>query len=146
MKTSSLLSLNPPTNLAGIPAGANWIKITKQYSDFSAASLTNDIEILQLVPRGVIHACIIANNSSFTGGVVASSTLSVGINGNLIKYAAASSVFGGAAIAGIGGTVGCESFSTATSIRASLITTVGLINTLTSGSADFFLLVSVLPN
>lgn len=145
MKNSSLLSINPVTNILNSPAGPNWIKITKLYSDFSAASLTNDIEIFQLVPKGVIHACVINNNTNFTGGLVASSTLSVGISTLLTKYATASSVFGGVGLAGTFNNIGSESLTTPTSIRAAMVTTVGLINTLTAGSVTFYILVSVLP-
>lgn len=146
MKNSSLLSINPPINIAGVPSSANWIKITKQYSDFSAGSLTNDIELFKLVPNGIIHSCVIVNSSTFTGGLVASSTLSVGISGNLVKYATASSVFGGTGLAGIFNNMGYESQTVSTSIRAAMITTIGNINTLTSGNAIFYLLISVLPN
>lgn len=145
MKTSALQSINPVTNLSGVPSTANWIKITKHYTDFSAASLTNNVTLLNLVPKGVIHACVINNLAIFVGGFIASSTLSVGTVALPTKYCAASTVSGGIGLLGILNNMAVESMSTATPIVANLITTGGFINTLTSGNAEFYLLISVLP-
>ena len=74
----------------GVP---RWIKVTKTYTDLAAASLTNNIEVYSLPAGNVIHATKLKHSASFTGGTIASYTLSVGITGNLVKYLMAFDVF-----------------------------------------------------
>lgn len=128
---------------------SRWIKITKSYSDFSTAGLTNDIEIYSLPAKSVIQGCIIKHSTLFSGGAIATYTASVGINGNLVKYAAAFNVFQAVSNTtfGLGTSIAptVENFGAATSIRGAVVSTVGLLNAATQGSVDFYLLVSTLP-
>jgi hypothetical protein len=128
---------------------SRWIKITKTYSDFSTAGLTNDIEIYSLPAKGIIQSCVIKHTTLFTGGLIATYTASVGINGNLVKYAATLNVLQavGNTTFGLGAAIvpTVENFGAATSIRGSVVSTVGLLNAATQGSVDFYLLVSTLP-
>lgn len=119
-----------------------WIKITKNFTDFSTAGLTNDIEIYSLPAKGVIHAVQVYAPILFSGGTIATYTLSVGVAGNLIKYQAAANVFTGAGLPAVTATTGTESMSGVTSIRGAAVSTVGLLNTATAGSVEFYLLVS----
>lgn len=128
---------------------SRWIKITKTYSNFSTAGLTNDIEIYSLPAKSIIQGCVIKHTTLFSGGTIATYTASVGINGNLVKYAATFNVLQAVANTtfGIGTAIAptVENFGVATSIRGSVISTVGLLNAATQGSVDFYLLVSTLP-
>lgn len=126
------------------PSLPKWIKITKAYTAFSTAGLTNDIEIYSLPAKGVIHSSQIVLTTAMSGGTIASYTLSIGISGNLVKYAAATNAFTGFSLAQPSVLAGIESTSSATSIRAAAISTVGLLNAATAGSVDFYLLVSSL--
>lgn len=119
-----------------------WIKITKTFSDFSIAGLTNDIEIFSLPAKGVIHSVQIIPTTAFSGGIIATYTVSVGIAGNLAKYAVATNVFTGFTLPVISAVPGIESSSGATSIRSQAISTVGNLNAATAGSVDIYLLIS----
>jgi len=121
-----------------------WIKITKDYTDFAVAALTNDIEIYTLPAQGVIHAVQVYAPTKFAGGLIATYTISVGIVGNLVKYQAAANVFTAAGVPAITTTTGVESMTSPTSIRASSISTVGNLNAATDGEVEIYLLVSQL--
>lgn len=127
-----------------------WIKITKTYTDFSIAGLTNDIEIYSLPAKGVIHSVILKHSTLFTGGAIASYTISTGIIGTLAKYSTAFNVqqaVGNTVIKmGIPAAVpSLENFGVITSIRGAAISTVANLNTATQGSVDFYILVSLIP-
>ena len=125
--------------LSGNP---QWIKITKSYTDFATAGLTNTIDLLTLPNKSVIHNCIIKHSTRFLGGIIATYTLSVGITGTLAKYAIAFDVnqVTGAAVSGINSLVGFEFASN--TISATAVSTVGLLNAATQGDVDIYLLVS----
>jgi hypothetical protein len=121
-----------------------WTKYTKTFADFSAASLTATAALLTLPIKGVVHATFINVTTAFTGGLVASLTLSVGTGGSPLKYSTAINAF-------VSGQqvpqplMGVESLSGTTAIIVTATGTVGLLNTLTQGSADFWILQSTLP-
>lgn len=128
-----------------IPASDDrWVKVTKTFSDLAAAALTNNIEVYSLPAGGVIHAVKIKHSASFTGGAIATYTLSVGITGTLAKYAAAFNVFQapGATVQQISSTVGTENHTAATSIKLAATSTVGTLDAATAGSVDIWLDVS----
>lgn len=124
-----------------------WVKYTKTYSDLSTAGATNDIELFSLAAKEVIHNVIIKHSTAFSGGLIATYTLSVGIIGNLVKYAAAFNVFQAVSATTMQTSVlaGMESSSGATSIRLSAVSTVGLLNAATAGVVDVWVLKSTLP-
>ena len=121
-----------------------WTKYTVPYTAFSTAGLTNSITLLSLPAKGVIHAVHLNATQAFTGGLIATYTLSVGIGGLLAKYLTALSVF----TTGLQvpqGIIGVESMSGATNILITAVSTVGNLNTATQGSADLYALISTLP-
>jgi len=136
----------PPATMAEV---SRWIKVTKTYSDFSTAGLINDIEIYSLPAKSVLQSSIIKPTTLFTGGLIATYTISVGIFGNLAKYALSYNVKQAVSDTAFGLGVSIsptvEDFGAAKSIRASAISTVGLLNAATQGSVDFYLLISTLP-
>src|SRR6266508_941516 len=107
------------------PYVPQWLKITKSYTDFSTAGLTNDIEIYSLPAKSMINATQVFATTVFSGGLIAAYTISVGISGTLEKYAAAVNVFTGAALQQPSAITGIESMSGATSIRAAAISVTG---------------------
>lgn len=126
---------------------AQWIKVNKIFSNFSIAGVTNDISIYTLPIKGYIHDVKIVPTTAFSGGIIATYTISVGIAGSLAKYAIATNTFTGntTATAIHAPLVGLESTSGTTDIRAQAISTVGNLNAAVAGSVDIYLLVSILP-
>ena len=135
------------TGAAGVDGAMSWTKYTKTFTDLSTAGLTNNIELFQLAAKQMIHQVIIKQSTAFAGGVIATYTASVGIVGNLVKYAAAFDVKQavGATVFGANILTGVESFSGATSIRLSAVSTVGLLSAATGGSMDVWVMKSLLP-
>lgn len=131
--------------MAYTPNTAQWKKVTKVYTDFSTAGVTNNIEIYLLPVKGVIHAVLVSPTVAFAGGLIATYTISVGIAGTLAKYAPATNAFTGFTLPVISVITGIESLSGTTSIKASAISTVGNLSAATAGSVDFYLLISTLP-
>lgn len=135
------------TGAAGVDGAMSWTKYTKSYTDLATAGLTNDIELFQLAAKQMIHQVVIKQSTAFSGGLIATYTISVGIVGNLVKYGAAFDVkqAAGATVFGSNILQGVENFSSATSIRLSAVSTVGLLSAATAGSVDVFVLKSTLP-
>lgn len=139
---------NSKNTIAYDPVTPHWLKITKTFSDFSTAGLTNNIEVYSLPAKAVIHSIIMKPTTVFSGGTIATYSISVGRTGVLdyfmlgadMKSSASSTTF-----------YNSETFpqpmdfSSVASIRAQAISTVGNLNTATQGSADFYLLISNLP-
>lgn len=149
------------TDSSGLPAASTitsvqltstsyWTKYTVLYSALSTAGLTNNIELFSLPAKAVVQKVIIKTSTAFTGGLVATYTLSVGISGTLAKYIAAfdvkqavgATVFGFSA-ATVASTP--EDFGSATSIKVAAISTVANLDQATQGSADIYVLTSLLP-
>lgn len=131
------------------PAGLSpvWQRFEVGFAQLAAAAFSNNIELLSLPPRGVIHAVNIAHTQPFTGGLIATYTMSVGIASNLTKYAdvfnVLQAVSGSAFLHSVVG--GVESTTNATSIRVAGVSTVGLLNAATQGTAIIRVLTSRLP-
>lgn len=131
------------TNSSVIP---HWVKVTKTYSDFSAAGLTNDISIYTLPSKGYIHDVKMIPSTAFSGGTIAAYTVSVGISGSLLKYAIATNTFIGNTTLSAAHTPlpGVESTSGTTDIRAAAVSVTGLLNAASAGSVDIYLLISTI--
>ena len=132
-QADSVLTLSP-----------QWIKVTKSYTDFATAGLTNDIEIYSLPAGAMIHRVIIKHTTAFAGGTISAYTLSVGVASNLVKYATAFNVF--QAVDGttlqLSNNLDIENWDAATSIRGAAISVTGLLDAATTGTVEFHLLVS----
>lgn len=128
---------------------SRWIKVTKSYTDFATAGLTNNIEIYSLPAKSIIQGCVIKHTVPFTGGSIVSYTTSVRISGNLIKYAAVFNILQavGDTVFGLGTSIvpTVEDFGSVKSIRGAVTSTIGNLNAATQGSVDFYLLISTLP-
>lgn len=124
-----------------------WFRVRVDSTDFTDADTAQDIEVYELPTAGVIHNVAIVPVTSFTGGSISAYTLSVGINGNLTKYAAAFDVFQatGNTVFQLSTTQGMENAGAATSIRVSAVSTGDDLANATTGAADIYLLMSRLP-
>lgn len=133
--------------LASTSAVSVWAKIaTKTFSDFSTAGAANTIASGYLLPaKGVIMGCQVIPSVAFSGGTIATYTVSVGISTSHLKYAIATNVFTGFTLATPNILPGIESTTTTTSITLTATATVGLLNAGSAGSCDIWLCVSVLP-
>lgn len=134
----------------GLTSASKWVKVTKTYAQLAAAGLTNDIEAYSLPSGWVLQEAMVRMTTAFTGGLIASYTMSLGLSGTLAKYMAATSVFASppAGITGNqipGSLPDAPSFGGATSIRLAAISTVGLLNAATAGSIDIYLCIAQLP-
>lgn len=128
--------------------GPQWVKVaTLAYTAFSTAGLVSTIASGYSLPaKGVIHGCMVIPTTLFSGGTIASYTISVGIGsgGSVAKYAVATNVFTGATLATPNVLPGIESTSAAVSITATATSVTGLLNAASAGSADIYLLIGQL--
>jgi len=144
----------PRLNTAFANAGAAvaltvpfWTKYTVTYTQLSAAALTNNIQLFSLGARQTVHAVVIQHTASFTGGAIATYTLSVGITGTLNKYASAFNVFqapGNTVLQSSGGAF-TENTGASTSVRVAATSTGANLSAATAGSATIWVLTSTLP-
>lgn len=119
-----------------------WRKYTLAYSAFSTAGLTNSIDLFTLPAGGTILAVKMKHSASFIGGAIATYTISVGITGTLAKYLAAFNVFQatGATVQSHGATIGGESHTASTLIKATATSTGANLSAATAGSVDVWVL------
>lgn len=127
----------------GLPV---WKKYTVTHTALQAAALTNDIELLSLPAKGVIHGVVISHTTAFAGTGITTYTVSVGISGNLTKYAAAFDVFQatGDSVGQTTNVMDFENKTSATSIRIAATSTGANLNQSTTGSVDIWVLWSIL--
>jgi hypothetical protein len=123
---------------------AQWIKLVRNYSDFATAGLTNDIEIYSLPAGWAISRELIKHSTSFSGGTIATYTISLGIVGNLTKYSTPFNVLSAPSDTNFQpyGAAAVENWGSATSIRAAAISTVGNLDAATQGVVEVYLLIS----
>jgi hypothetical protein len=129
----------PPENYS-----TYWIKITKTHIDFQAAALSKDIEIFSMPAGGMIHGVVMKHSTQFAGGLIQNYTLSVGIQGNLTKYASPFLVSTSPNNTNfqVSQTFFSENWGDVTSIRAQAISTGANLDASTQGDVEFFLLIS----
>jgi len=125
-----------------------WQKVgaAVDYEDLAASALTNDIELFTLPGAGVIHAVKIKHSTAFSGGALSSYKLSVGIAGNLVKYAAPFDVFQavGDTAFGLNHEFGGETHDAGgTSIRLAAESIGANLDAATAGVVDVWVLWSV---
>ena len=129
--------------MSHLPTVPQWQKIaTLKYSNFSAASLTNNVSTGYTLPAGsVIMGCLLNPTTTFSGGSISNYTISIGTVGNYSKYLSAQTVFTGATLTPATNT-GIESMSVVTTIYATATSTSANLNAATQGSVDIYLLVA----
>lgn len=122
-----------------------WMKFTVGHAALQAAAMANDIQLYSLPAGGCIHGVKIKHSTLFAGVGITDYKISVGIVGNLTKYAPAFDV--DTAVSGtafqLSSIVGSEDHGAATSIRIAATSTGANLSLSTAGSVDVWLLVSV---
>lgn len=124
-----------------IPA---WVKYTVAYSQFSTAALVNSITLLTLPAGGVIHGVKIKHSVAFGGGAISAYTLSVGIVGELEKYASAWDVFQAAVSTyfQMSNVLGSEDHANTAAIKITATAVGANLSAATGGSVDVWVLQS----
>lgn len=127
-----------------------WKKITKSYTDWSDSISSKDISIYTLAAGGCLHDLIVKHTTAFTGGTITDFGISVGVSGDLVKYATSKNVF--STPIDQDATVGTRDNSSAfadvpdwgstTDIRAEASATGDTLDNATAGVIEFHLLVS----
>lgn len=131
---------------AGLASGG-WEKITVSHTALQTAATTNDVELFSLASQGVFSGLVLKHTTAFAGTSITAYDLTVGVSGDLDKYALPFDVF-----QAVGDTVfqvysfgEMESFGSATSIRLSATSTGADLDASTAGSVDAYILRSALP-
>ena len=121
-----------------------WSKHTFTFAELAAAATTNDVELFSLAAGGVVHAVRIKQSVAFAGGTISAYTLSVGIGGDLAKYASAFDVFQavGATVFQLSDGPFSENADAATSVRLAAIATGDDLDNASAGSVDVDVLTS----
>ena len=124
-----------------------WVKYTVSHTSLQAAALVNDIELFQLAAKQCLHAVMIKHSTAFSGGAIATYTLSVGLSGTLTKYTSAFDVFQatGNTVLQTSNSVNVENTAATTSVRLSAISTGANLNASAAGSVDVYVMLSTLP-
>ena len=120
-----------------------WRKFSVSESAFTAAATSEDIELFSLSAGELIHAVKIKHSTAFSGGGATSFSTSVGIAGDLDKYASAFDVFQAVSSTAfqITSVLDSESHGSAVSIRIEAVSNVN-VGDLTAGSVDVWVLIS----
>lgn len=140
-----------PTLPEALPA---WFHYEVEFSQFSAASTTTDIELVELPAGALVHAVKVKHDEEFTDGTTAAisaAVLSLGVTGDLDRYSGGTTVnvfdAPGATNYDVklpdGGLLRGESHEAPWSLRAALTVTGANLSTLTTGHAEIWLLLSV---
>lgn len=124
-----------------------WTKVgaSVPFGFFTIAAATISLNLFQLVPAGILSGIKIKHSTAFAAPGLATCTVSVGIAGNLAKYAPAFDVMQatGNTILQDSGGIWCENQAAATQILLTMVATGALLNALTAGVVDIWAQVSV---
>ena len=137
LPTSVLLAL-------GVPF---WTKYSVGHAALQAAALTNDIELLSLPAKSVVHAVYVKHSTAFAGAGITAYTLSVGIAGDPTRYMLAHDVLQaiGDTVFLLTSAVGSENHGAATSIRLAATAVGANLDQSSAGDVDAWVLWGTLP-
>ncbi len=125
---------------------AGFKKFTITHTQLQAAALTNDIELFSLLAKEEITAVYIKHSIAGAGAGITSYTLSLGLTGELDRYAPAFDIFqviGNTVFQRSGFNLGVENFGAANSVRVAAVADANLDNS-TAGSFDIWVQTSTL--
>jgi len=125
------------------PNELHWQKFVLPHTALQAAATVNSITLLDLYPKGIIHAVKLQHTAAFGGGSLSAYTLSVGVSGGLTKYLGASDIFAAPGSAYVNNTIGTESQTVTTPILLTATATGANLDASTSGAVSIWLLVSL---
>ena len=117
-----------------------WIKISKTHTDFQTTGLTFDLQLYSLQAGHIITGVKIEHSTAFAGTSVTAYTLSVGLTGDLTKYASAFDVFQavGDTIFQLSNNFFIENNGSVVSIRAQAIAVGANLDQSTAGAVDIY--------
>jgi len=135
-----------------------WVKVTKTFTDFSTAATTNEIVLYTLPAGAMLHAAAVKHTASFTGGGVYAYSVSAGLPGGVpgddTNALTTFDVFqapGGGTFHYVDGTdsippfpLFMSSFGSTFDLKAYAACAGGDLDDATTGSVDFYLLISEL--
>lgn len=124
----------PGTNVGG------WAKFTVAFGALSFAGLTNSVTLFSLPSLGFVERVVIHHTTSFTGGSISAYTVSIGVTGDLSKYASAFDVFQatGSNIGEASNRPNMEDFASPTNILITATSTGDNLSSATQGSVDVY--------
>lgn len=133
-----------------------WVKRSFTYDDFATAATTNEIELWQIPPGGMVHAAVVKHSTAFAGGSIHAYSVSCGKPGgnpgddtNLLTTFNVFQAVSGTTFAYSTGTdsdppypLFMQNFGTSYSLSIYAACSGGNLDTATQGAVDVWLLVS----
>lgn len=124
-----------------------WEKFVVSYADLAVGALTNELDIRTLIggsQKDVIHSAFMKHSQSFSGGTIATYTLSLGMGGIVdtfipvtdVKIAPSNSRFA------LSPMTAPATVSTSRAVTLYALSTIGNLNAATQGSVTIQLLIS----
>ncbi len=124
---------------------AHWVKITKFYTDFATAGATNAITVYTLPAKTSILGSQAYVQVPFAGGTIATYTISVETDGAIPIHQAVNAFTGNTFSGSVTPIQLVGSMTGNTTITATGVSTVGLLNAATAGTVEIYLLISEMP-
>lgn len=134
------------SNYLAIPNVPRWIKVTKTYSDFATAGLTNTLTLYTLGSNEVLHSIAYNVPTTFSGGTIATYTIVVkcgSVNAGAVTDVKTATISKRVQPPSY---LVADNYIAGSAITATAVSTVGNLNAATQGSMDVWLLVSTLPD
>lgn len=137
-------------NSSGISTAVqNWQKVTVGFAQLTTAGLTQTINLITTSARTKVCGVSIKTTAAFSGGLIATLTVSVGdAAGTGTDYAPAFTIFSAPSATNYQDTIPAtvaSKTSAASTITALFTSTVGNLNTATAGSVDIDVCTAVIP-
>lgn len=148
------MALDQDNSVAKQPVSdtGRWVKSTIRFSDYTAAGLTESLTAVVLGAFEYVADLVVHVVTPFSGGAVATATLTLQNKAASASYFAAVDIFTGTSKfayyrpSGLG-TIAMPTFNTGgEEVKALLTTTVANINTLTAGEVWVFIQIKSIPN
>ena len=129
------------------PYGPAWTKYTVSHAALQTAATTNNITLYTAAANTMIHQVLIKQSTAFAGTSITAYTVSIGITGDLTKFATDYDVFQVVSdtARSITQVNDIPSFSGTTLIKIQATSTGANLSASTAGSVDVWVLASLLP-
>lgn len=147
---SGLTMTGTTLNVVGGSAGTfqAWTSVTKLYTDFTAASTSQTINLYTLAAKEVLHAVVIKSNIAWSGGSLAMFGVDIIVNGSSINttWDLMSAVSDTNFLCVTPGSVPyLKSFTATDTVQITATSSGANVNAATAGSVTVYLLTSTLP-
>ncbi len=118
-----------------------WLKVTKTYSDFSDPGFTKGVSAFTIPKKAIVHNAMMVPTTAFSGGAIATYTISLGMY-TLTDISAAQSVLTIPTSSLVASSFIASPISSTKGLTATAISGVGALDQATQGSVDIYVLVS----